>query len=126
MKKIKRHSILSNSDNETTIVDEEVMFDEVDNVITYMEDDLKVSISIFETFVKMRRCNEDYDLNLEFDLNEDKVCKYSVKSIGLDLDLLVRTKELEIYDNRVYIKYELFNDQKSIGEFEYKLIIREW
>ena len=125
MKKRKIHSILSNSDNETTIVDEEVMFDEVDNVITYMEDDLKVSISIFETFVKMRRCNEDYDLNLEFDLNEDKVCKYSVKSIGLDLDLLVRTKELEIYDNRVYIKYELFNDQKSIGEFEYKLIIRE-
>ena len=125
MKKIKIHSILSNSDNETTIVDEEVMFDEVDNVITYMEDDLKVSISIFETFVKMRRCNEDYDLNLEFDLNEDKVCKYSVKSIGLDLDLLVRTKELEIYDNRVYIKYELFNDQKSIGESEYKLIIRE-
>ena len=125
MKKIKIHSILSNSDNETTIVDEEVMFDEVDNVITYMEDDLKVSISIFETFVKMRRCNEDYDLNLEFDLNEDKVCKYSVKSIGLDLDLLVRTKELEIYDNRVYIKYELFNDQKPIGEFEYKLIIRE-
>ena len=125
MKKIKIHSILSNSDNETTIVDEEVMLDEVDNVITYMEDDLKVSISIFETFVKMRRCNEDYDLNLEFDLNEDKVCKYSVKSIGLDLDLLVRTKELEIYDNRVYIKYELFNDQKSIGEFEYKLIIRE-
>ena len=125
MKKIKIHSILSNSDNETTIVDEEVMFDEVDNVITYMEDDLKVSISIFETFVKMRRCNEDYDLNLEFDLNEDKVCKYSVKSIGLDLDLLVRTKELEIYDNRVYIKSELFNDQKSIGEFEYKLIIRE-
>ena len=125
MKKIKIHSILSNSDNETTIVDEEVMFDEVDNVITYMEDDLKVSISIFETFVKMRRCNEDYDLNLEFDLNEDKVCKYSVKYIGLDLDLLVRTKELEIYDNRVYIKYELFNDQKSIGEFEYKLIIRE-
>ena len=124
MKKIKIHSILSNSDNETTIVDEEVMFDEVDNVITYMEDDLKVSISIFETFVKMRRCNEDYDLNLEFDLNEDKVCKYSVKSIGLDLDLLVRTKELEIYDNRVYIKYELFNDQTSIGEFEYKLIIR--
>ena len=100
MKKIKIHSILSNSDNETTIVDEEVMFDEVDNVITYMEDDLKVSISIFETFVKMRRCNEDYDLNLEFDLNEDKVCKYFVKSIGLDLDLLVRTKELEIYDNR--------------------------
>ena len=125
MKKIKIHSILSNSDNETTIVDEEVMFDEVDNVISYMEDDLKVSISIFETFVKMRRCNEDYDLNLEFDLNEDKVCKYSVKSIGLDLDLLVRTKELEIYDNRVYIKYELFNDQKSIGDFEYKLIIRE-
>lgn len=125
MKKIKIHSILSNSDNETTIVDEEVMFDEVDNVITYMEDDLKVSISIFETFVKMRRCNEDYDLNLEFDLNEDKVCKYSVKSIGLDLDLLVRTKELEIDDNRIYIKYELFNDQKPIGEFEYKLIIRE-
>ena len=125
MKKIKIHSILSNSDNETTIVDEEVMFDEVDNVITYMEDDLKVSISIFETFVKMRRCNEDYDLNLEFDLNEDKVCKYSVKSIGLDLDLLVRTKELEIDDNCIYIKYELFNDQKSIGEFEYKLIIRE-
>ena len=69
MKKIKIHSILSNSDNETTIVDEEVMFDEVDNVITYMEDDLKVSIYIFETFVKMRRCNEDYDLNFDNKLN---------------------------------------------------------
>lgn len=125
MKKIKIYSILSNSNNETVIVDKEVSFNEIDNVITYMEDDLKVCITIFETMVKIKRSNEDYDLNLEFSLNEDKMCKYSVKSIGLDLDLLVKTEELEIEDNRIYIKYELFNDQKSIGEFEYKLIIRE-
>ena len=35
-------------------------------------------------------------------------------------------KVLEIEKNRIYINYEIFNDNKSIGTFEYKLIIKEW
>jgi len=73
----------------------------------------------------MERKNEDYDLNLDFVLNEKKRCKYIVNSIGLNLEIDVYTKILEIEENRIYVNYELFNDNKSIGTFEYKLLLME-
>ena len=125
MKKINIHSILSNSDNETTIIDTIADYDEKENKIFYTEKDLKVIMEIFPNKIKMIRYNQEYELNLEFKLNEKIRCKYEVKLIGLNLDIDIYTKDLEIDNNIIYINYELFNDNKSIGVFEYKIMIKE-
>lgn len=125
MEKIKIYAILSNSDNETTTVEALADYNTNDNTIRYVEEDLKVEIKILEDRIVMNRKNDEYDLNLEFELNEKKKCKYQVNSIGLTLDIVVYTKKLEIEDKRIYINYELYNDNKSIGIFEYKLLLME-
>lgn len=125
MKKVNIHSILSNFENETTTVDTIAEYDEKEKTLNYIEDDLKVKIKILKDKVIIDRKNTDYHLSLEFEQNQEKKCKYEVKSIGLDLDIIVYTKILEIDENIIYINYELFNDNKSIGVFEYKLIIKE-
>ncbi len=125
MKCIKIYSILSNFENETTTIEAIAEYDEKENVINYTEEDLKVKIKIGKDKVLIDRKNEDYCLSLEFIPNEKVECKYEVKSIGLNFDIDVITKVLEIEKNRIYINYEIFNDNKSIGTFEYKLIIKE-
>ena len=126
MKKIKIYSLLSNSDNENTTIEALADFDKEKNVIRYKEEDLQVTIQILDKKVIIERKNEEYDLNLIFSQNERVTCKYQVDFIGLNLEIDVYTKILEIEENRIYINYELFNDNKSIGTFEYKLLIMEW
>ena len=125
MKRVRIYSVLSNNDNETTTVEAIAEFDEKDKVLKYTEENLKVEISIFDKRIVMKRKNDEYDLNLEFILDEKKRCRYNLKTLGLDLEIDVLTKTLEIENNRIYINYELFNDNKSIGEFEYKLLFME-
>lgn len=125
MKKIKINSVLSNFENDTTNVSALADYDEDSNTIEYQEEDMKVKIQILKNKVVLTRKNEDYDLCMEFIQGETKRCEYIVKSIGLNVDIDVFTKLLEIEENRIYINYELFNENKSIGTFEYKLIFRE-
>lgn len=125
MKKVKIYSLLSNSDNENTTIEALADFDKEKNVIKYKEEDLQVTIQILDNKVIIERKNEEYDLNLVFSQNEKVTCKYQVDFIGLNLEIDVYTKILEIEGNRIYINYELFNDNKSIGTFEYKLLIME-
>ena len=100
-------------------------YNEKENKIIYTEEDLNVAITILKNKVIIERMNEDYDLRLEFTKDEVNKCKYNVKTIGLDMEIDVYTKNLEIEDNRLYIEYELYNNNNSIGTFEYKLIFRE-
>lgn len=125
MKTIKINSILSNFEDETTTVEAIAKYDEVANTIEYTEEELKVKVSILKNKVILNRKNEDYNLTLEFVENEKVKCEYDVRSIGLNVEVDVFTKKLEIKDNMIYIDYELFNENKSIGNFEYKLIFRE-
>ena len=125
MEKIKIYSLLSNSDNDNTTIEALADFDKEKNIIKYKEEDLQVTIQILDKKVIIERKNEEYDLNLIFSQNERVTCKYKVDFIGLNLEIDVYTKILEIEENRIYINYELFNDNKSIGTFEYKLLIME-
>ena len=125
MKKIKIYAVLSNNDNETTTIEALADYDENKKMIKYSEEDLKVKIEYSDNRVYMNRKNSEYELDLEFTLNKKNKCKYEVNSLGLNLEIDVCTKKLEIEDNRIYINYELLNDNKSIGIFEYKLLIME-
>lgn len=125
MKQVKINAVLSNSDNETVYIESLATYNEKENKIMYTEEDLNVAITILKNKVIIERMNEDYDLRLEFTKDEVNKCKYNVKTIGLDMEIDVYTKNLEIEDNRLYIEYELYNNNNSIGTFEYKLIFRE-
>jgi len=126
MKQVKINAVLSNSDNETVNIESLATYNEKENKIMYTEEDLNVAITILKNKVIIERMNEDYDLRLEFTKDEVNKCKYNVKTIGLDMEIDVYTKNLEIEENRLYIEYELYNNNNSIGTFEYKLIFREW
>jgi len=126
MKKVKIYSVVSNSNNETTTIEALAYYDSVSCTLKYMEENLNVTIEIMDKRIRMERKNEEYDLNLDFVQNEKKRCKYIVNSVGLNLEIDVYTKILEIEENRIYISYELFNDNNSIGTFEYKLLLMEW
>ena len=110
---------------DSTLSDFLADINEKENKIIYTEEDLNVAITILKNKVIIERMNEDYDLRLEFTKDEVNKCKYNVKTIGLDMEIDVYTKNLEIEDNRLYIEYELYNNNNSIGTFEYKLIFRE-
>ena len=125
MKQVKINAVLSNSDNETVNIESLATYNEKENKIMYTEEELNVAITILKNKVIIERMNEDYDLRLEFTKDEVNKCKYNVKTIGLDMEIDVYTKNLEIEDNRLYIEYELYNNNNSIGTFEYKLIFRE-
>lgn len=123
MKKIKISSVLSNSNDETLNINTTSMYDEKNKIISYMEKDLNVKISILDNKLIIERYNDDYDLKLEFEEGKSNNCKYNVKSIGLEIEVCVYTKLLEISNNIIHVLYELFNDNNSIGVFEYKLIL---
>lgn len=125
MKQMKIHSVLSNNDNETTTIESLANYDEENNIFNYYEEDLNVELEVFDNKIILSRKSEDYDLVLEFIKDEKTNTIYEVKSIGLNLSLEVYTKELEIKENIIYINYELFNDKKSIGEFEFKFMFME-
>lgn len=123
MKKVKISSSLLNSDGETTTT--ETTGELENNVITFIEKDLKVNIEISYDSVIINRKNEDYEIKLEFKYNEEIECKCLVKSLGLELIMEVLTKQLIIENNLICIKYELFNEHQSVGTFEYKLKYEE-
>lgn len=125
MKQVKIHTILSNSDNETTIRESLGTFDEENMIFNYQEEDLSVTLEVFDDKVIINRKNDDYDLTLELEKEKKVTSRYEVKSIGLSLDLEAYTKLLEISENIIYIEYELFNDNKSIGNFEFKFMFKE-
>jgi len=126
MKKAKIYSVLSNSDNETTTIEALADYDEKNRVIKYTEEDTFVEIEIKNKSVTMKRKNEEFNMILKFSLNEKERCKYEVVSLGLNMDIDVYTKKLEIEENRIYINYKLYNDNKVFGVFEYKLLLMEW
>lgn len=125
MKKIKINSVLSNTENETTNIEALADYNEDENKIRYVEEDLDVEITILSNKVIVERKNDDYYLKLEFVEKETIKCNCNVKTIGLDMEIDVYTETLNIEDNIIYINYTLYNDSKSIGSFEYKLMLRE-
>lgn len=126
MKEIKINSVLYNFENDTVNIETTGKYNEKEKEIEYDEDNLKVKLKILDdNKVILSRKNDDYNINLEFKEENKIKCKYEVKSIGLSFEVEVFTKKLQVDTNMIYIYYELFNDGKSIGTFEYKLIYRE-
>jgi len=125
MKEVLIKSKIINMDAEKLEIETTGTYKENDREIEYKEEELLVNVKILKDSIILNRKNEEYDLNLEFKENCKFKCKYNIKSIGMNFDLIVYTEKLIIEQEKIFIKYELFDEEKSIGNFEYELIYKE-
>lgn len=95
------------------------------NKITFVEDGIRVNISILDNAIKMIRTTDEYKITMEFQKFLTIVGKYDIKDIGI-LDLKTETRKLFIEDNKIYIEYILHIGKENLGlnvfEIEYEAI----
>lgn len=125
MKEINIKSSIKNYEDEDVVIETKGNYDIENNIIEYRENDLKVKINLSGEKIILDRRNDEYNLSLEFQKENKIKSRYEVKSIGLKLDIEVYTDLLEVKDNEVLIKYEIFDGEREIGKFEYQLLYWE-
>lgn len=89
------------------------------NKIVYKENDLTVTILIFDNKIEMTRVCNDYKINLNFEKNKKTISNYQLFGGNKVFDLETHTKKLNINNNKIEINYILEgNDFKYILEME--------
>ena len=86
------------------------------NKIIYKENDITVTILIFDNKIEMNRSCNDYKINLNFEKNKKTISTYQVFSGTKIFDLETITKKLKIEDKVIEINYILEGNG-----FKYKL-----
>ena len=90
-----------------------------DNRISYKENDVKVTVSVYPNKVIMERDTNEYSVKLSFKLEDKELSTYKLK--GHDEFLLdVDTKALVISDNYIKVDYCLEDN-----EFSYVLAMED-
>ena len=77
------------------------------NKIIYKENNITVTILIFNNKIEMNRTCDEYKINLVFEKDKKTISNYQVFSLSKILDLETKTKKLIISDNLIELDYEL-------------------
>lgn len=85
------------------------------NKITYKENNVNVTILIFDNKIEMNRTCNEYKINLVFEKNKMTISTYQVFGMPKVFDLETNTNKLIIKDNSIEVNYNLEgNDFKYI------------
>ena len=77
------------------------------NKIVYKENNITVTILIFDNKIEMNRTCNEYKINLIFEKNKKTISKYNVFGMPKEFLLETKTNELEITDNSIKLNYNL-------------------
>ena len=88
------------------------------NKIVYKENNITVTILIFNNKIEMNRTCNEYKINLIFEKNKTTTSKYNVFGMPKEFLLETKTKKLEIEENKIIINYNLEGN-----DFNYHLIL---
>ena len=77
------------------------------NKIIYKENDINVTILIYDNKIEMNRSCNDYKINLVFEKNKNTISTYQVFGSTKIFDLETITKKINISDNKINLEYEL-------------------
>ena len=89
------------------------------NKIVYKENNITVTILIFNNKIEMNRTCNEYKINLVFEKDKDTISKYNVFGMSKEFLLEIKTKKLEISEDEIIINYNLEgNDFKYHLELE--------
>ena len=86
------------------------------NKIVYKENDITVTILIFDNKIEMNRTCNEYKINFVFEKNKKTESKYNVFGMPKEFLLETNTKKLIIEKNKIELKYNLEGN-----DFEYLL-----
>ena len=78
-----------------------------DNKITYKENDISVTINIFNNKIEMKRVCKDYEINLIFEYKNKTISTYKVFGAPKVFELETNTKKLDIENDKIIIEYIL-------------------
>ena len=90
-----------------------------DNKIVYKENNITVTILIFDNKIEMNRTCNEYKINLVFEKGKDTISKYNVFGMPKEFLLETKTKKLEITNTLIKIDYNLEGNN-----FSYELVWR--
>ena len=113
-------SIKSNTDEEVISNLKAIL---KDKKITYKNRSINVSINMEKNKVILIRENDEMKITLEFDNKKKTKSFYDIKTLGLRMNVTVKTKKLEITNNSLHINYDLYINNEFSDNFEYNL---EW
>ena len=77
------------------------------NKITYKENNIIVTILLFNSRIEMNRKASDYEVNLIFNKFEKTISTYTFVGGNKVFELTTNTKEIIINDSFIKIEYEL-------------------
>ena len=87
------------------------------NKITFSSDNVKNIIKINDDSIMLIREGSDFINTFVFN-KDNSSCNYYLKENNYDVDIEVKTINLDINDNYIYIKYLVID---SNSQYEYKL-----
>jgi len=87
------------------------------NKIVYKENNITVTILIFNNKIEMNRTCNEYKINLIFEKNKITTSKYNVFGMPKEFLLETKTNKLIIEDNKIDLNYNLEGNN-----FKYSLV----
>jgi len=93
------------SDDENLII--ETAGIKTNKKLVYKENDITVTILIFDNKIEMNRSCNEYKINLVFENNKKTISNYQVFGMPKTFDLETKTKKLIIEENLIELEYEL-------------------
>lgn len=90
------------------------------NKIVYKENNITVTILIFDNKIEMNRSCNEYKINLIFEKGKTTTSKYNVFGMPKEFLLETKTKKLEITNTFIKIDYNLEGNN-----FSYELVLEE-
>ena len=89
------------------------------NQIIFFDNNIKVTICLYNNKIKMTRQCNDYNLEMNFEKFLTINSFYDIKDIGV-IDIKIKTLNLLIKDNQIFLEYKMYLD-KEAKLFKYNL-----
>lgn len=110
--------------NEEKIEKKDIKLKKENNIMTFLSDNEKFKITLNDNII-LEKDNDESLIVFDFKLNEETSSKYYIKDLDFYIDTKIKTKQLEIKDNYIFIEYDLWLSDEYTGNFKYELNFKE-
>ena len=110
--------------NEEKIEKKDIKLKKENNTMTFLSDNEKLKMTLNDNII-LEKDNDESLIVFDFKLNEETSSKYYIKDLDFYIDTKIKTKQLEIKDNYIFIEYDLWLSDEYTGNFKYELKFKE-
>lgn len=110
--------------NEEKIEKKDIKLKKENNIMTFLSYNEKFKMTLNDNII-LEKDNDESLIVFDFKLNEETSSKYYIKDLDFYIDTKIKTKQLEIKDNYIFIEYDLWLSDEYTGNFKYELKFKE-